>query len=121
MRSTDADRSNRRFESAVSQMREMCLPYNSQANELLDEGLSRPKQDGSKPPDNFVRADLAEVVQSRYPRIAGLIGLKGEIKGLNRGIYAALSRERHRTTPKQLMAQRTQRLYGLSMLLDVTP
>jgi hypothetical protein len=73
----------------------MWPPYNPEANELLDEALSRLKQEGGKRPDNFVRADLAEVVQSRYPRIAGLMGLKDEIKGFNRGIYAALSRDSH--------------------------
>ena len=39
--------------------------------------------------------DLADVVQDRYPRIFGPAEIHSDVKQMNRGIYAALSRDSH--------------------------
>jgi hypothetical protein len=86
------------LDAVVSRMRDIWRPHNEQADGLLANASARLWDNGKKkprPPDNFMGRDLADVVQERYPRIFGAAGTHSDVKQLNRGIYAALSRDSH--------------------------
>lgn len=97
-RKTEPEDAARWLETVVSQMRDIWVPHNGQAEGLLADESARLKENGKKkprPPDNFMGKDLADVVQDRYQRVFGPAGLNDDVKQLNRGIYAALSRDSH--------------------------
>jgi len=73
----------------------MWMPHNSEDEALLHGETARLKEK-KHGPDNFMRQDLAQIVQDRYPRVFKWSGVSiPEMRNLNRGIYAALSRESH--------------------------
>src|SRR5262249_44005538 len=97
-RRKNAEKADRWLEAVVSRMRDIWIRYNGSAEELLVGESAHLKENGKKkprPPDNFMGKDLADVVQDRYQRIYGPAGIPNDVKQLNRGIYAALSRDSH--------------------------
>lgn len=97
-RKTEPEHAARWLETVVSQMRDMWVPHNGEADGLLADESAHLKENGKKkprPPDNFMGKDLADVVQDRYQRVFGSAVVNGDVKQLDRGIYAALSRDSH--------------------------
>ncbi len=97
-RKTEPDKADGWLEAVVSRMRDIWIPHNGEAEALLADESARLKENGRKkprPPDNFMGQDLADVVQDRYQKIYGPAGIPNDVKQLNRGIYAALSRDSH--------------------------
>ena len=97
-RKTEPEKADGWLDAVVSRMRDIWSPHNEQAASLLADASARLRDNGKKkprPPDNFMGQDLADVVQDRYPRIFGAAGIHSDVKQLNRGIYAALSRDSH--------------------------
>lgn len=98
LRKTEPEKADRWLEAVVSRMRDIWSPYNGQADEMLSDAGAHLRASGKKKPrrpDNFMGQDLAVVVQDRYPRIYGPAGIPSDVKELNRGIYASLSRDSH--------------------------
>jgi hypothetical protein len=97
-RKTESEKADRWLDTVVSRMSDIWSPHNEQAQASLDDASSRLRDNGKKkprPPDNFMGQDLADVVQDRYPRIFGPAEIHSDVKQMNRGIYAALSRDSH--------------------------
>lgn len=95
MRRTDPAAAARWYEKALAQLQEMWAPYNEQADEILRaENALLEDSERKHRIDNFMGQDLAEVIDGRYPLFLGSMPMT-EMKKLNRGIYASLSRESH--------------------------
>ena len=97
-RKTEGEKADRWLEAVVSQMRDIWIPHNGAAEELLkSEGahLKENRKKKPRPPDNFMGKDLADIVQDRYSRMFGPDRIPRNVKQLNRGIYASLSRDSH--------------------------
>jgi hypothetical protein len=90
----DGQRAELQLKAAVAQMEQAWSKHNEKAATFLrseDAWLNQ-----HKGPDNFLKANLAAVVQGRRDRIFdGSRPFPEEIAALDRGIYAALSRESH--------------------------
>ncbi len=97
-RKTESETADQWLDVVVSRMRDIWRPHNEQAGDLLADASARLRHNGNKkprPPDNFLGQDLASIVQDRYRKIFGPGEIQGDMKQLNRGIYAALSRDSH--------------------------
>lgn len=97
MRRTDPEAAARWYDQAVTQLRDMWTPYNGAADETLRaENALLEEHERKRRTDNFMGQDLAEVIDGRYPLFLGQTDVPlAEMKKLNRGIYAGLSRESH--------------------------
>jgi len=93
IRMTEPEEASRWLEGAVRRMREIWTPHNDHAEALLNDAARQLDEHERKRPDNFVGRDLAQVVQERYPLLFGT--LSDDVKQINRGIYAGLSRDSH--------------------------
>jgi hypothetical protein len=95
-RTTDAEKADQWLEAVVSRMRDIWSAHNKAAAQLLTtESASLDESAKKRRPDNFMCKDLAAVVQDCYARMYGPTAIPNEVKQLNRGIYAALSRDSH--------------------------
>lgn len=96
LRKTKPDSADRWFETVMSQMRSVWAPHNRDAEALLREENTRLEENEKKHrTDNFMGTDLAPVVQARYDRVFKGSTLQADLQQVNRGIYAALSRDSH--------------------------
>lgn len=97
-RKTEPEKADQWLDATVSQMRDIWRPHNELADGLLADAGRWLSDNGKKKPrpaDNFMGRDLADVVQERYSRMFGPDGIGTDVKQLNRGIYATLSRDSH--------------------------
>ena len=94
-RKTDAENAERWLGDVVSRMCDIWAPHNREAEQLLAAETANLKAIEKKRPDNFMGRDLAGVVQDRYQTIFGPAGISDDVRQLNRGIYAALTRDSH--------------------------
>lgn len=85
------------YESALRQLQGIWSSHNSEAEMILREENRRLDAfQKNRRPDNFMGEELAEVVQTRYPKLVPASGKPvPEIQTLNRAIYAGLSGESH--------------------------
>jgi hypothetical protein len=125
-RKTEAEKADQWLEQVIKQMHDIWIVHNPAAEMLLTSEISHLKENGKKkprPPDNFMGKDLADVVQSRCQRIYGTAGIPDNFKQLNRGIYAALSRDSHarlRMEPAALIIQPNRTVRVIPRRVDET-
>jgi hypothetical protein len=108
-RTTEPEKADQWLEAVVSRMRDIWIAHNKEAAQLLATESAHLDESAKKRPrpDNFMCRDLAAVVQERYERIYGR-AIPNDVKQLNRGIYAVLSRDSHarlRMDPEALTIQ----------------
>lgn len=88
------------YTRSINQMQHIWCAHNQDAVALLHEETARLDAfQKARTPDNFMGADLGDIVDQRHAKMASASGKPvQQLKELDRGIYAGLSRESHSRT-----------------------